>query len=513
MIGFDKMRPQQMKIWMLAMVMLAWAARLYRLDAKSLWFDEIITVVLARASWYDGLLGLLGQGIQLTPLFHWVTKLWLVVGDSEWLLRFPALCISVLIVPLMFRLGRFYFRSAIGFIAAFIFAIAPYQVWYGQEIKLYTLLVFASIGSMLAFGYLIRSRGRQGMWAMLAFNLLGFCAHYFMFLISTVQFLYILLTFGRTGKILRRWIVAQFVPVLALVPWWLFIINQQHFAVGIGWVPRPRWFDPFLTLWDFSFGYGGNESALTILGLVVLAGGLSLGLWRAWRKSRWGRLLALWLFFPPLITFALSFYRLSFYVDRYLLIISPVLAMVTAYGLWQVRPWLRGVLFSLFIGASLLGLWQLYYDPVHLNKDDWRALAQTVDAQAAPGDIVIACNDGDALAFAYYNPRHTLNTADIIIRMQVTSTINAATHNAWIINKHYRPPIHILNPALPPVLDPALLAADAAAWEKDHLQEAVTVAGLSAYRYALTTDPHFLPEITAWHCDSDKFWRDRLFTQ
>ena len=75
--------------WLLGIVALAFATRLYGLTIQSLWFDEIVTVFLARLSWADGLDGLLGQGIQLTPMFHWVTKLSFLVDDSDWFLPLP----------------------------------------------------------------------------------------------------------------------------------------------------------------------------------------------------------------------------------------------------------------------------------------------------------------------------------------------------------------------------------------------------------------------------------------
>jgi hypothetical protein len=83
--------------------------RLFHLAEQSFWFDEIVTVALARVSWHGGLVGLLGQGIQLTPLFHWVIKLWLAVGDSDWLVRVPSMAVGVITIPLIFKLGRFYF--------------------------------------------------------------------------------------------------------------------------------------------------------------------------------------------------------------------------------------------------------------------------------------------------------------------------------------------------------------------------------------------------------------------
>jgi uncharacterized membrane protein len=165
------------KKMILLILLLAFALRLYDLDTQSLWFDEIVTVFLARLSWYDGLGGLLGQGIQLTPLFHWVIKLSLFVDDSDWLLRIPAAMVSVLAVAMIFKLGQRYFNNHVGLLAALTFAINPFQVWYGQELRLYALLPLTAMGSMLAFDQLLRTQGQRGIVPLTLFNLLGFAAH------------------------------------------------------------------------------------------------------------------------------------------------------------------------------------------------------------------------------------------------------------------------------------------------------------------------------------------------
>ena len=506
------MKDVRTETWMLLVVAIAFVARLYHLDVQSLWFDEIVTVALAHLSWYNGLVGLLGQGIQLTPLFHWVIKLWLTVGDSDWLVRAPTMLVGILTVPIVFKLGQFYFGNTVGLLTAFIFAINPYQVWYGQEVKLYTLLVFASSGAILAFGQMLRSEGRQGVWSMMLFNLLGFTAHYFMFLISTVQFLYLASTIKQTHLVLRRWIMAQVIPVLALIPWWLFIIKQQHFAVGIGWIPRPRWFDPLLTLWNFSFGYTGELSIITLVSLAVMALGLIMGLGQAWRRPLLGWLMTLWLVFPPAITLLLSFHRLSFYVDRYLLIISPVSTLLIVCGLLSIRPWLlRWGVSLVFVVATLFGLGNVYFNPVNFNKDDWRTLARKVDLQAQPGDMVITCTDGYRLAFEYYHPHHILTLDDVLTASQISDAVRSTHYRAaWVVNLHYRPPVHNLTRDFLPILDTSLLSPEAAAWEAHNLRDKITVAGITAYRYDLV-DPLPLPEIVTWYCQNDQLWENREF--
>jgi 4-amino-4-deoxy-L-arabinose transferase-like glycosyltransferase len=497
---WQQLKQHRLEIWLVPIILLAFATRIYRLGVQSLWFDEIITVVLARASWYDGLIGLIGQGIQLTPIFHWGIKPVLILGDSEWLLRIPPVIFGVLTIPIMFKLGRCYFNDKIGLVAAFIFAINPYQVWYGQELKLYTLLPLAAAGAMVAFDRLLASHGRRGIWALIVFNALGFTAHYFMFLISTVQFLYLILTFRSSHTILRRWVVTQFVPALCLVPWWLFIIEQQHFAVGIGWIPTPRWFDPLLTFWNFTFTYTDQVSIITIVALVVMVIGLVLGLRQAWQEMERGWLLILWLVLPPLVTFIASFGRISFYMDRYLMIVSPVVTVLIVVGLLSFRArWLSAGLMLFFTISNGLGLLNIYFDRVNFTKNDWRTLAQTIDVQAQVREMVITCTDGYRLAFNYYNPQQTIRADDVINTARLNDENSSAYQTAWVVVRPRIRSVHDLAKTVSPRMDETLLAADAVRWKAQNFEDEIAVAGIWAYRYRLS-EPSKLSEVARWYC-------------
>jgi len=230
------------------LVGLGFLLRVFHLGNQSLWFDEIITVHLAQLPLLAGLDGLLGQGIQLTPFFHWVVKLWLFTGTSEWALRFPAVVFSVLAIPLMYRLGKLYFNVSVGLFAAAIIAVNPFQVWYAQEVRAYSLLTFSAIGVMTAFGLLLKKGTWRHLAALTLFNIIGINAHYFILLLTTVQFVFILAYFKKYFRLLRGWLLAQLLSIITLLPWFWYIFHRQHFATGIGWIPKPTIWDPLLMI-------------------------------------------------------------------------------------------------------------------------------------------------------------------------------------------------------------------------------------------------------------------------
>jgi uncharacterized membrane protein len=130
----------------LALLLLAFALRVYRLDAQSLWYDEAVSAQLA-AKGLAELTRWTANDIQ-PPLYYFVLSGWnRLAGDNEWALRFPSVAFGVLGVALAWSLARRIFgqgRDGVvaAAIAALLAAVSPLYVYYGQEARMYMQLVF-----------------------------------------------------------------------------------------------------------------------------------------------------------------------------------------------------------------------------------------------------------------------------------------------------------------------------------------------------------------------------------
>ena len=188
--------------------------------------------------------------------------------------------------------------------------------------------------------------------------------------------------------------------------------------------------------------------------------------------------------------------------------------VLTIYGLlsihWEAVRWAT---LLIFLGGVLFNLWNVYFDPINFNKDDWRGLAYRLDSQIKAGDMVITCTDGYRLAFDYYHSHQILAPKDIVVATQINDAMNlSAYQTAWVVNLHYRPPVHNLAKDTPPVLATALLSPQAAAWETRHRRGKIAVAGISAYHYNLG-DASSLAEVVQWHCQSYELAKKEVYSQ
>src|SRR5437764_10434017 len=86
----------------IALLALYVAARLWRLTASCLWFDEIFSVHAARHTW-SGLWRFAAADLIHPPLFYALLKLWTEAGGESllWLRLFPALTSIAALVPLL----------------------------------------------------------------------------------------------------------------------------------------------------------------------------------------------------------------------------------------------------------------------------------------------------------------------------------------------------------------------------------------------------------------------------
>jgi mannosyltransferase len=149
---------------LLAIMLLAFALRVYRLDGQSLWYDEAVTAQVASQG-ISELTRWTADDIQ-PPLYYYAAAGWLrVAGRGEWALRFPSAFFGTLTAPLMWAValrlfGRGRSGRAAALAAALLAALSPLYVYYAQEARMYTLLTFLG----LLAGYALLRATADGGW-------------------------------------------------------------------------------------------------------------------------------------------------------------------------------------------------------------------------------------------------------------------------------------------------------------------------------------------------------------
>ncbi len=143
------------RFWLLLILLAGFAYRLYRLGASSLWYDETVSLYLARLD-----LAALTRhtaGDIHPPLYYYLLHFWgQLAGWSEFSAAFFSLCFGVLLIALVYRVARDWFNARLALVASFLVAISPYNLWYSQEVRMYTLGAVLGLASVWLFARMLR---------------------------------------------------------------------------------------------------------------------------------------------------------------------------------------------------------------------------------------------------------------------------------------------------------------------------------------------------------------------
>jgi mannosyltransferase len=384
-------------ILLTAILVLASMLRIFQLGQSSLWYDEVVTMRLARTEGPPALLRLLDQ-IDATraPLQPVLLQCWVsVFGPSDLSGRsFSALC-GILAVAVVYWAGLMAFDATTGLWAAWLCAISPLLVYYSREVRMYAWLVLVTC---LAWGLLF-SQGRSPRIEKLALYALALIAIAYshplgLLMVGALGLASFLhrQAFQLSG---RSWLLTHLAIAVAIVPWVGKYLD--HAPESISGLLSLR----FLLGMPIGF-IGGNFRALLVCSLLIAYGLCGLqrrenGGFRFVRERAAPSVsLGIWLLVPPVVLYAYSHVAHPIFGPaRYTLFVGPAYLILVARGLRKLA-WPLGIAVAA-AGAVLSGV--MLRDNVYRPdlKADWREAAAYLDRHnpGAPVAILSADASGD----------------------------------------------------------------------------------------------------------------------
>jgi mannosyltransferase len=376
--------------------------RFHSLAAKSFWFDEGVSVTIARLDWYN-FVRILWRREANMSLYYLFLHFWLHFGGSEFFVRTLSVVFAIASIPAIYLLGRRIFDSRAGLIAAVLLAVNAYHVQYSQEARGYSLMVLLCLLSSLYFLKCLAEPSSRNYTAYVLSSGLAVYAQFFSGLLVIAQWFSLSFLDGepcapQTRTRIRndwRWIALLTSPVVLFVA-----------TTGTGplrWVQRPGLKD----LWVFALHLTGNGGPLLLFAyaapcfaalLPALRGARRVP-WRSWRY----RFLLLWLLFPILLTLALSLVK-PLFVPRYFIFCLPALLLLAACGVAGLRPaWLRLAAVLFLCALSFRGAMGYYELDLDIQRDDWRSATRYLLDNAKPGDALLFHVPMGRMSYEFYH--------------------------------------------------------------------------------------------------------------
>src|SRR5918999_2609241 len=124
---------------LVTITVLAMVLRLYLLGQDSFWGDELASVRRAQLDG-DSFWGFISN-IPAMTVYYVVLHFWVLLGDSEIIVRTLSVITAVVTIPIVYLLGKHLFNSETGLIAALLLAVNALHVQYSQEARSYSMLI------------------------------------------------------------------------------------------------------------------------------------------------------------------------------------------------------------------------------------------------------------------------------------------------------------------------------------------------------------------------------------
>jgi len=408
-----------LRLALLGGLLAGFGLRLHRLGAESLWYDETVSVVLARKS--------LGEMLAHTardihpPGYYALLHGWqalvapTLVHGLEFLYAWPSLWAGVLILALLYPLGARLVGRRAAVLAVWLAAVNPFHLWYSQEVRMYT--VGAALGMLCLWALLRFLDQERSWWAWLVAYVLAAAAglytlYYFAFLLIAINLIALWLLWRERKKpgFLKKlgfWLGAQLATLLLWSPWLpVFWKQATHPPVPPWRAPWEGWAS-FLATLNESLGAlvtGQTPPGLQMWPYALLSlAAVALFLWpEKVREKKSGfrqkpdftlsrAVLLVYVFAPILILYLLSAVVTPLYHVRYLFTYAPPFMLILAAAILRlgaVQRWLGVAAAVLILGLSAWGLQEFWTNPRY-QADDHRGAVAELARNWRPGDLVL----------------------------------------------------------------------------------------------------------------------------
>jgi len=397
-----------------AVLALGAALRIFRLGHWSLWYDEGASLYFSRFATSVGAL-FDDSNTSDPPAIAVLVRLWTgLVGTlglpatsaaSDFAIRLLPCMFGILAMPVLYALAvrvagcR---RAAIA--TVFLYAIAPFHIFYAQELRIYSFLTLVALA---ACWFMVRAldEDRPALWFGLVASLaVMMYSHYISMWYIFACGVFYLTVLPQYKRHFWKWTAWFAGLMVAIVPslYMAVKMNAHVLSIKYHWYDNPTVKTGFITLKNFFAGYSPAAWAywpLFVVALGLLLAGIAV---LARRRYPAAALVAVFVFVPLWGNVALWAYRdFSFYEHR-IFIVSAAAALVGAGAAVAALPHraLRIGALGLVALLTLPGLADYYRQRLHPIDEHRLGINYKADFRSAARFLNERVGEDEAVAYA-----------------------------------------------------------------------------------------------------------------
>lgn len=376
-----------------------------RLDVpRGIWLDEAISIHDAGLG-YGRMIHTLASTDVHPPLYFTILWGWVrMAGFGDFAVRVPSIVIGVLLIPMVYLLGKEAYDRRSGAVAAVLVAVAPLLVWYSQETRMYMLLMLW--GTMALWAQLrCLARGGWFPWTLYAIASIGLMwTQYFglwQLVFQQLVFVAAILVRWRRARPVRRLVTGWAVTVgaigVAVVP--VVVLAHEQFSVhqatgqAFGVATQGAHPDIYSVLANLAWAVLGYHSNADMAVLVALwPVGMLFLLALLGRPPRKVTLVLVGAAASPLVMmYLLGQFKQSLFDIRYMSTMVPILFVLIGRGISGVMTTRRSlsIATAVVVMIMLVALFDQQFSSSNPRRYDFRETLQLVDHQFRPGDVIL----------------------------------------------------------------------------------------------------------------------------
>jgi mannosyltransferase len=379
--------------------------RFYNLSYNSIWLDEASSVTIVMLGSYANILNYTAAMEPNPPLFVWVLyTLMTLFGNSEFIIRFTSAFFATLTIPVMYFVGKEFIDKNAGIIAAAVFTVSPFLIFYAQEARAYGMLLFFVALVMLFYFRALKNNGYT-YWVLFAIaTVLVFWTHFYSIILIGTLIIYTLVIYKL--QYIKQLIASCVIMTIGILPLAIIAIptilkyttDKPSFGVqGLDVI--------FVSL----IQYGGYNILLVYVMALLCICGLTI----LYLKEKEKSILLLWIIVCTFIVSIYFSYRIAI-VPRYLSFINIllILGIASSYKLFYALTQNKTIIYiMLIILAAMVTPFLMNYYSTY-SKDDWRGFSKTLADITQPGDSIIIVPGYISQPLNYYYSNKTDGTIE-----------------------------------------------------------------------------------------------------
>jgi len=423
--GGSPVSPANSSRWLWAIIGLGILLRLYDLAHQGLWYDEGVIVIFAR--YFDKPWRYFDPTWSIdTPIYSYFFSLWYFFVDSipgvergtytdDYILRLLPAAISVITIPLVYSLARRLTRNTTAaLLSALLFVVSPFQIFYAQELRVYSLHALINVAAALVLWRALES-GKTRYWAAFTLTLIiGVYTHFFQIWVVVAFNIFFVLVFPWYWRRLGAWVTSNLLVILAVTPilpkpFNTRMIYEQAIYSAF---EEPTVRTVFITFKNFFAGYSPGAMFYRPLTLLTLAL-VIIGLVALRKKPKAGIFLLVMGFVPSVLNVIYWHGEVFTYYTHRLMIFSAVPCYIlVAQGVAalpgrSLKFATAGAVLAL-IAPALADYYQNQIHPMPAHTagirydPETRPAAEFVRERLEPGDDIIHRCNFSLLPFQHY---------------------------------------------------------------------------------------------------------------